>query len=85
MGPPTLRLQSAPAEDKEMTSRVFVALRVAAAPAQAFEAFSVSDHKWRAAVRHGCDAMEPQTGSGPSALAPGIVGTTISDGYLAEA
>jgi uncharacterized protein YndB with AHSA1/START domain len=135
-----------------MTSRVFVALRVPAAPARAFEAFTreiacwwrssplfritpqgdgelvfepgvggrlvtrlgngdsfeigrisvwepgkrlvftwrqasfaaESDHHWCAAIRHGCDSMEPHDGSGPPALAAGIVGTKISDGYLAE-
>jgi uncharacterized protein YndB with AHSA1/START domain len=46
MGPATLRLQSTSAKDKKMTSRVFVALRVPAAPARAFEAFTREIASW---------------------------------------
>ncbi len=46
MGSPAHCIQSASAEDKEVTSRVFVALRVPATPARAFEAFTREIASW---------------------------------------
>jgi uncharacterized protein YndB with AHSA1/START domain len=75
MGPPTLRLQSASAEDKEMTSRVFVALRVPAAPARAFEAFTREIASWWRS--NPLFQITPQ-GDGELAFEPGVGGRLVT-------
>ena len=82
--PPTLRLQGASAKDKEMTSRVFVALRVPAAPARAFEAFTREIACW---WRSGPLFRITPQGDGELVFEPGADGrlvTRLSNGATFE-
>ena len=75
MGSPARRVQSSSAEDKEVTSRVFVALRVPAAPARAFEAFTREIASW---WRPDPLFRITPDGDGELAFEPGVGGRLIT-------
>ena len=84
MGPPALRLQSASAEDEEVTSQVFVSLRVPATPARAFEAFTREIASWWRSDR--LFRITPE-GDGELAFEPRVGGrlvTRLPDGKSFE-